>query len=399
MFLEISIALAFGVAFGIITGLAPGIHVNLVAAALLSLSPILLEHLSPLSLGVFIMALAVTHSYHDTIPSVYLGAPENENSLSVLPGQKMLLQGHGYQAVKITILGTYSGMLLSFLLIPLFLAAAGSISPVIKPYLPYMLIFFVVLMIMRESDKFWSALLFLLSGTMGLIVFSMSALKEPLFPMLSGLFGVSGLLISLSENSSIVPQKTERDIDLDSHELAKALSGSAIGVFLIQFFPGLGPAHGAVMASQVIKKMKDRIYLALVGAMGTMSVIFSLVTFYSLDKAKDGSIVVLSKLIEIDLRSFLVLLSTMLVAGSISVFLVLSLSKRFSKVISMIDYRKLIIAVIASVMIICLLISGWQGILVLLTATCIGLIAPLKSIGRSHAMGCLLLPVILYLIL
>src|SRR3989344_2833392 len=120
MFAQILLLLAIGILIGIITGLTPGIHVNLVAATLIALSPFLLQHLEPLSLAVFIIALAVTHSFLDTIPSIYLGAPENENALAVLPGQKMLLKGEGYQAVKITILGTYTGLLIAVCLIPLF---------------------------------------------------------------------------------------------------------------------------------------------------------------------------------------------------------------------------------------------------------------------------------------
>ena len=100
MFIEILIAILVGILCGIITGLTPGIHVNLVATTLLALSPILLSHFNALSLAVFIMSLAVTHSFLDTIPSTYLGAPENENALSVLPAQKMLLRGEGYHAVK-----------------------------------------------------------------------------------------------------------------------------------------------------------------------------------------------------------------------------------------------------------------------------------------------------------
>ena len=106
MVFEIFFVLFLGILIGIITGLVPGIHVNLVATTLFAISPILLNYFEPLSLAVFIISLSLTHSFLDTIPSIYLGAPENENALSVLPGQKMLLRGEGYQAVKITILGT-----------------------------------------------------------------------------------------------------------------------------------------------------------------------------------------------------------------------------------------------------------------------------------------------------
>ncbi|MBN1502241.1 tripartite tricarboxylate transporter permease [Candidatus Woesearchaeota archaeon] len=397
--MEVILALVLGVLIGIITGLLPGLHVNLVATTLLALSPILLTYFSPLSLAVFIISLSVTHSFLDTIPSVYLGAPENENALSVLPGQKMLLQGMGYQAVKITILGTYVGMVVAILLIPLFIIIANKIYPLLKPILVYLLIALMAFMIFREKQRFWSFLLFMVSGTLGVIVFSIPNLNEPLFPMLSGLFGVSGLVISYFENTKIPEQIVTSKINLGLKELFKAIFGSSLAVFLIQFFPGLGPAQGAVISNQIVKDVKDKGYLALVGAMGTMSVVFSLVTFYTLGKAKDGTIVVISKLLEIDFNSFLLLIFVFLIAGSISVFLTLSFSKIFSKLIVKVNYKRLIVSIIAFIFLMSIFLNGWIGVIVLLTSSAIGLIAPLKEVGRNHAMGCLILPVILYFLL
>ncbi len=399
MYIEVMVAIALGVIIGIVTGLFPGIHVNLVATTLFAVSPVLLQYFEPLSLSAFIISLSVTHSFLDTIPSIYLGAPENENALSVLPGQKMLLKGKGYQAVKITILGTYIGLIIALLMIPIFMLTANVIYPILKPYLVYILILLMLYMILKEGQRFWSFLLFFLSGTLGILVFSTPNLKEPLFPLLSGLFGVSGLLISFFESTKIPQQIITKRIDLRFNELAKAIFGSSIAVLLIQFFPGLGPAQGAVISNQVVKDVKDKGYLAMVGAMGTMSVVFSLVTFYVLGKAKDGTIVVISKLMEIDLNSFLILVSVFLVAGSVSVFLTLYFSKIFSRLISKVNYKILVVSIIAFIFIMSLFLNGWIGLIVLMTSTSIGLIAPLKGIGRNHAMGCLILPVILYFLL
>ncbi len=399
MFIQLSIALLAGILCGIFTGICPGIHVNLVATTLFALSPILLEFLEPLTLCSFIISLSVVHSFLDTIPSIYLGAPENENALSVLPGQRMLIEGQGYQAVKITILGTYLGLIISICLVPLFIVIAKWVYPLLKPYLVYILIVLMAFMILKEKNRLWCGLLFFLSGALGVIVFSIPNLNEPLFPMLSGLFGLSGLIMSLSENTSIPPQEISDEIDIRPGELIKALSGSSIAVFLIQFFPGLGPAQGAVISNQIIKDVRDKGYLALVGAMGTMSVVFSLVTFFVLGSAKDGTIVVISKLMELSLGSFIVLIAVFLVAGSVSVFLTLRFSKIFSRLIARVDYRKLVIGVIALIVAMCIILTGPLGLVVLITSAAIGLIAPLKEIGRNHAMGCLLLPVILNLLL
>ncbi len=399
MFWELLALTIIGILIGIVTGLTPGIHVNLIATTMFALSPLLLTYVEPLSLAVFIISLSVVHSFLDTIPSVYLGAPENENALSVLPGQKMLLQGEGYQAVKITILGTYIGMIVAVLLVPFFMFSAEKIFSFLQPYLVYLLMTLMFYMIMKDKDRFWNLLLFIISGTLGVIVFSIPNLNEPLFPMLSGLFGVSGLLISYFENTKIPKQKFTKKIDLKIKELGKAILGSSIAVFFIQFFPGLGPAQGAVISNQIVRDVKDKAYLALVGAMGTMSVVFSLVTFFTLGKAKDGTIVVISKLLQIDKRSFWLLILVFLIAGSASVFLTLWFAKIFSKIIINVNYKLLVVSIIVFIFLMSLFLNGWLGLVVLITASAIGLIAPLKGIGRNHAMACLILPVILYFVL
>ncbi|MBD3202883.1 hypothetical protein GF327_01200 [Candidatus Woesearchaeota archaeon] len=71
----------------------------------------------------------------------------------------------------------------------------------------------------------------------------------------------------------------------------------------------------------------------------------------------------------------------------------------FSKLIVKVNYKMLVVSIIIFIFAMSLFLNGPIGILVLFTSTAIGLIAPLKNIGRNHAMGCLILPVILYFLL
>src|SRR3989344_8159217 len=114
--LEIIISLVLGVFIGIITGLTPGIHVNLVSVIILSLSALLLQITSPLVIGVFIISLAITHTFLDSIPSIYLGAPDAGQELNVLPGHRLLHKGLGHNAVVYTVIGALGCIILSTLL-------------------------------------------------------------------------------------------------------------------------------------------------------------------------------------------------------------------------------------------------------------------------------------------
>jgi putative membrane protein len=88
-----------------------------------------------------------------------------------------------------------------------------------------------------------------------------------------------------------------------------------------------------------------------------------------------------------------------LVAGGIAAILCLFISKGFSKIISRINYRILCFVVIIFIAVVAFLLSGFIGLLILAVATSIGLVPNLTGIKRSHSMGCLLLPVILWFIL
>ena len=106
LFIEVCVALLIGICCGTFTGLVPGIHINLVALLALQSSPVLLFYVSPLAIATGIISMGVTHSFLDFIPSVFLGAPDTDTALSVLPGHKLLLEGKAYDAVYLTVIGS-----------------------------------------------------------------------------------------------------------------------------------------------------------------------------------------------------------------------------------------------------------------------------------------------------
>ncbi len=403
MFIEILIALTVGVLFGIFTGLCPGVHINLVSVIMLSISPALLRHTTPMALCVFIIAMAITHTFLDTIPSIFLGAPDSVDALNVLPGHRMLLEGKGFEAVKITIIGSYFCLLLGLLATPLLIVAAPAASEFLGQYIGYILLAVVIFMVLKDKSmekRIWNIMVFLISGTFGVLVFSIPNFKDPLFPMLSGLFGISGLLLSLSE-ASRVPRQVETDsIRIPFKNQAKAMLSGVFSGSLTGIFPGLGAAQAAILAMQISGNIGTHAFMMLVGGIGTVASLFSLVTLYTIDKARDGAIVVVSKIIgTLSTPKFMALLATALAAGGIAVWLTMRLSRLFTKLISVVNYKLLSIGIIALVTCLVFYFTSFIGLFILSISTAIGLIAPLKKVGRNNAMGCLLLPVIMYFIL
>ena len=153
MLVEYLFAIFSGIIAGIICGLIPGIHINLVALVAFNLSPIFLTFFSTTSLAVFITSMAVTFTFHDSIPSTFLGCPDEAQALGALPAHRMLLKGNGYEAVLLTVIGSFFCLILSILFLPLFIKSVAFLQPLIKSYIGYILIVIMTYMILKEKNK------------------------------------------------------------------------------------------------------------------------------------------------------------------------------------------------------------------------------------------------------
>ena len=79
--------------------------------------------------------------------------------------------------------------------------------------------------------------------------------------------------------------------------------------------------------------------------------------------------------------------------------LTLQLSKVFARWIVKVNYARLIYGIIIFITVLTLYFDGIIGLIILGTATAIGLVASSWGVGKNHLMGCLILPVILYFVL
>ena len=399
MLIWILVAITIGILAGIITGLTPGVHINLISALIISSSAFLLSITSPIILACFIIAMSVTHTFLDTIPSVFLGAPEGATALGVLPGHRYLLKGKGYTAVKLTIIGSLFGLFAAIVIFPFLVPVVKIVYPVIQPYIGYMLIIIALFMILRDRLKQWAVLIFLSAGLLGLIVFSLPV-KNPLFPLLSGLFGVSTLLFSLNEKDCMPKQKTKQDLRIEKKVAAKAVASGTFSGWLTSMLPGIGAATAAIISMQITRKLGDYGFLILIGSISTVNFILSLVTLYVLNKARNGSVIAVQKLVEnIALSHIVIFISASLITAGFAVFLGLKISKIFSKLIQRVKYRLLIMIIIGFIFLLTIILSGWLGLIILLTSTAIGLLPAIKKTSRTHGMGCLLVPVIIYFLI
>ncbi len=397
--IEIILAIIIGCIAGIITGLIPGIHINTVTVLLISISAFLLELTSPLMLGVFIISMGIFHTFMNVIPSIFLGAPEEATALAVLPGHKLLLEGKGYEAVSLTIIGSLFGLYFVILIIPFMLVFIPGIYSYIKDYIAFILIFASIYLIIKDhKSRFWAFSVFFIAGILGIFVLN-SPTINPLFPMLSGLFGLPTLITSIKEKT-VVPKQKICKSNINKKEISKSVFSGLIASLFCGLLPGIGSAQAAIMGSSFSKKWTERTFLVLVGSIDTIVFFLSLIAFYTINKARSGAIVALSKLIEnISLNDLFLFVGVSLIAAGLATILTLIVSKTSTRLITKMDYQKISIAIIIFIIILSIILSGFLGLYILIVSTFVGLLPIFKRINRSHLMGCLILPVILFFLL
>jgi putative membrane protein len=379
-----------GILAGTFTGLVPGVHVNLLAALIVALGV-------GAQGAAFLVALSITHSFLSVIPGVLLGAPEADTALGVLPGHRYLLKGLGYMAVKLTLVGSLFGLLIALALVPAWYFMIGFYDYV-RPYIGYALLAVSAYMIARDRHKAWSLAVYGLAGVMGLLILRRTLVEEPLFPMLSGLFGVSTLLYGLKTTSAIPTQRIEKRIALRRSDTVKALlAGNAAG-FIASWLPGLGSAQAAVLGMKLAPRVGDHGFLIMLGAISTVNFSLSLLTWLLLDKARNGAVVALSTITMPTVETVSRLAAVALIAAGAATLLGIYLTRLAVKTISKIPYKATCLGVIGLIAALVLWISGARGFFVLAVATAIGLVPAIVKCSRAHAMGCLMLPVAVWLL-
>lgn len=399
MLIEIILALLLGILAGTVTGLIPGIHINLIGIFLVSLSVTLFASINPIYFIVFIVAMAIAHTFIDFIPSVFLGCPDTDTELSVLPGHELLKKGLGCEA---TILTCYGSLAAIFILILISIPSIIIISKIyefVQQLIPYLLIIVSILLISIEKKKFSALVVFLLAGLLGILILNPNQilgeslkLKQPLLPLLTGLFGSSMLVMSIKNKIKIPKQK----ITKPKIKLFPPLLGALIASPLCSFLPGLGSGQAAIIGN-LISRTNKKGFLVLLGATNTLVMGFSFISLYIISKTRTGASVAIQQIIgKLETNILVLIIITVLFAGIISFFITILLTKFLSQRITKINYTLLSLITLSILAIVVFLISGFIGLIVLVVSTFTGIYAISLKVRRTNMMGCLLIPTIIF---
>ncbi len=397
MIAGILLGCAIGLSAGTVSGLLPGIHSNTMASVLLSLQGLLAGIAGPEGLASALFSALVTHTFLDSIPSTYLGIPDPDTALSVLPAHALCLEGLGEEAVRIAALGSALAVVVG---IPLSLLCFLLLPP-LQPYLDWgmgiILTGIAGLLIVTAEAPAWACSVFLVSGLLGIFSFRYSFLAwhpfggtAVLLPLLAGLFGFSTLLLA---SGAPFPAQRFDGIRIPGRGIAsRVLLGAAAGS-IVGWLPGLSNATAnALVASAGGYDREPRQYILSASAANTVNAFVGLAALYALARTRNGVMVALATQ---DLPPMSSLLLAGCIAGCAAYFLTIRLS-RSAGILRGLGVRRLNLAVMGVVALLTFLLSGPFGLIILCLATAAGVVPPLVNVPRLFLMGAVMVPVICF---
>ncbi|HHZ74579.1 MAG TPA: hypothetical protein EYN58_05300 [Candidatus Poseidoniales archaeon] len=148
---------------------------------------------------------------------------------------------------------------------------------------------------------------------------------------------------------------------------------------------------------------QDLEVIAILSATNTAVTVMVLAFLYLVGRPRSGAALALNMMYPIDPWSaiepppdFIRLLAVTVASGLIAVPIMIKVGKGMLKLHELIPLRSLVMGVIVFVSILVWLSTGWIGIGVLITGTILGLMPPRIGIRRSHGMGIILVPIMIY---
>ncbi|WP_425601394.1 tripartite tricarboxylate transporter permease [Halobaculum magnesiiphilum] len=387
-----------GCALGCCSGLVPGLHANNFAFLLAAAAPAL--DAPPVPLGCAMVAAGVVHTFLDIVPSLALGLPDAAMAAAALPGHRLVAEGRGREAMRLSAVG--SGVALALALPAAAVVTAGMrvAYPYLRAWLPVVLAGVALLLVLTESSnrcRLAGALSFALATALGLV--TLDAPTDPLVaaggvlaPLFAGLFGVPVLVDALG--GAGVPSQADARLGLSGRELTGAAAAGTGGGAAVGYLPGVSAGVAAVLALPATAgRDPAREYVVATSGANTATAVFALFAYWSFDATRSGVFVALDGAgVPAALPA---LLSAVVVAGAVGTVAVVLVGDAALRVVGGLPHAPLVAGVIVGLALLSLAFAGPLGVAVLVAAAAVGFVPVRLGCRRVHLMGVLLGPLVI----
>ncbi len=439
---EAGIGLLFAVAGALaasLLSLVPALHIYNVAGFVILGTAALGPFLPPEQLAMFFLGLVTAYSILNTIPSIFLSAPDDSTIFVVLPGQKYLMQQRGYEAAVLTGIGSLGGIAVLALLTPVAPRLFPALRTILQRHVHWILWTVIAYMLMSEwpkgSDRApaglrrwwdgWRSLTaglvtFLLSGVLGFVLIYRSILPvtsayQNLLPAFVGLFAVPWILQNILAKVELPSQFIARSVDATPWLFLRGTFAGALGGLFAAFFPVVTGGIGGFIAGHATAQRDDRLFIISQGASKVVYYVGGFLFFFvpSLHLTRGGMAWMLSTLWNAYTpQTYYLAVAAVVLTGVLSFFLLLLMTRVAIKLVEKVHYRWISLGTLVVLLLIVAAVpalgdltgggtpssavrAALGGLLICAVSTGIGLIPVLWGSRRMNCMGVLLLPIAL----
>jgi len=407
-----------------IISLMPALHIYNVAGIMIILTMGAgTSTLIPLDyVPIFMMAMVVGWTMLNTVPALFLGAPDESAIFVVLPGQKYMMQGRGYEAAALTGIGALAGIVAMFLASPLFFRALPKLRAIARPHNFWLMGLIITYMLMSEWPKGsgrqktglgrfidgWKNLAaglvtFFLSGILGIIILekpmvSITYAFQNIMPVFVGLYAIPWVIGNIFSKTEIPPQFICTSADLDYSFWTRGGLAGFLGGMIAAFFPVVTGGIGGFIAGHVTAQRDDRIFVISQGASKSVYYIggFLMSFIPGLYRTRGGMAWMLRPFyMPHTFEDYWRIMGVIMLSGGLSFLLLLLFSRLIIRIIGRINYRALSAVTFFLMVAVVWGMFSWMGLALMTVATGIGLIPVYYHSRRMNCMGVLLLPITL----
>ncbi len=390
-----------GVILGTLSGLIPGLHTNTFAAVISAASVPLAMVFGAEGICCLLVSCMIVHTFLDAVPSTFIGVPDADTVLSVLPAHRLYLSGKGEEAVRLSALGSLWGFVYAM---PLF-AAFYFVLPMFQNEIDWAIGLVILtatgLLIVFSKTPFWALLMFLASGLLG--VFSMRfsyfsfgvfSAGEVLLPLLTGLFGIPVLLHALRAEPAYAEQSFSGLFVSRKDTVWNTIKGTFAGA-IVGWLPGF--SSGTANALLAFHRSGDyesnpRGYLLSTSAANTANAVLGLAALYAVGRMRSGA---LAAVAEFSLPNIFMLLAAA-GASAAAAYMLTVLFAKTGKYIAKVNQKMLSASVLIFLIILTAVFCGPFGMMILILSTAVGWIPGKLGFPRLYCMGAVMLPVMLF---
>lgn len=413
-----------GTVIGCGLALLPGLHVFNVAGLALLLSTRGVIGWTDQALAMFLLGALVGWAVVNVIPAVFLFAPDDANVVVVLPTTKYLMRGRGAEAAMLVGAGSLGALLGLALLSPILDEVLRPLRAIVQPHTGWMLTAIIAFLLLGEWPRAndlapplrrllsaWAylgagLLTFILSGLLGFVLLYRSPVAVEsafvnLMPAFVGLFAVPGLLQILLFGAKPPPQTTVLPAEIDPRLLLRgSLTGLSGGLFA-SVLPVVSGGIGGLLAGHATAQWNDRLFMISLGASKVAYYVGSLLLLFvpGLTLARGGMAWMLSSVyVPYGWRNYWLAVAGMALAGVVAFVVLVGLARAVAKLINRFDVRWIAGGSLIAAVAITVAFTGWDGFVIMLVATTVGLIPVIVGGRRLNCLGVLLLPITLNMI-